>query len=200
MRQALHILWKDMRHHWPEIVLLALTTGFWARISVETLLPEDDWIAPAAAGLLGVMWLAMVARVLHGEPLVGDREFWQTRPYRWYWLLLAKVSFLALFLLGPVGIAEGWMLWKSKLAMEWIWVGLVARNMALLMFLVLMPLMALAAVTRNMVQYILALLGLGLAVVSAIGFGSWMRFRGLVGDGLLVNRTLPLVLVTGILT
>jgi len=194
MRQALHILWKDMRRHWPEILLVALTTGFWAWKSVETLLPEDDWISPGAAGLLGVLWLAMVARVTHGEPLVGDREFWQTRPYRWYWLLLAKFSFLALFLLGPLGIAEGWMLWDSKLPMEWIWVVLLARNMALLMCLVLMPLMTLAALTRNMVQYVLTLLGLGLVVgLSA----SLMQLTGLVGAGWLVDRALPLVLVVG---
>ena len=46
MRQALHILWKDMRHHWPEIVLVALTTGFWAWLEEHSWTqapPRDQW-------------------------------------------------------------------------------------------------------------------------------------------------------------
>jgi hypothetical protein len=33
--------------------------------------------------LLAISWVMLVMRAVHAEGLVGDRQFWLTRPYEW---------------------------------------------------------------------------------------------------------------------
>jgi len=90
MRQILHIFAKDSRRFWPEIaVSLAILVAFVRVYPVQWMGPElfgsaDDveryrrlqGIAGTLALLLPVSWLSLIARVVHGESLVGDRQFW----------------------------------------------------------------------------------------------------------------------------
>ena len=48
--------------------------------------------------LVPQMWLVLISRVVHDEGLVGDRQFWITRPYPWQILLTAKLAFIFAFI------------------------------------------------------------------------------------------------------
>ena len=200
MRQALHILWKDMRHHWPEIVLVALTTGFWAWLEEHSWTqapPRDQWLRPTVSGLMGLMWLVATARVVQGESLVGDRQFWQTRPYRWYSLFGAKVVFVTAFILGPLAVAEWWMLSMSGLPFEWAWIPQWIANLGQVLGFGLIPMMLLAAVTENLVQLVLSILGLGLLIAGAAWLGAMPWQDGPTGGGELPNLLAPVMMVIG---
>ena len=96
MKQILHILRKDARHHWPEILaaLILLTACFaeepreWAHRAPTT--PFFSFLAGALPVLLFVSWAFLIERLVHGESLVGERQFWITRPYEWRKLLAAQ--------------------------------------------------------------------------------------------------------------
>ena len=98
MNQIIHIFRKDMRRHWREIALsLAILAAFaWndSRRWEPRRFDENPWL-PFLSQWLGVMvligWFLLIVRVIHDEVLVGDRQFWVTRPYEWKKLLGAKV-------------------------------------------------------------------------------------------------------------
>ena len=100
MNQVWNIFRKDARHHWPEIAAsLALLVAF-AWLDIRSWSSFDDGIATGAAAafsfffvsqmlpglikpLLLLSWMFLIVRVVHEESLVGDRQFWVTRPYDW---------------------------------------------------------------------------------------------------------------------
>jgi hypothetical protein len=115
MKQILHIFAKDCRHFWPEILISVALVGALVWIYPSTWLSKSGLYAVAGgaflpsmleAGVLAVLltvlvpvsWWLLIARVIHAEALVGDRQFWVTRPYEWKKLLGAKALFLAVFL------------------------------------------------------------------------------------------------------
>ena len=102
MRQAFHILKKDIRYLRLDI---ALTPALLA-ISAAA-----HWRFGVDAGLLlllafYLMAVAMIVRLIHAEPIPGDRQFWITRPYHWASLVAAKASFLFLFLVLPISLVR----------------------------------------------------------------------------------------------
>jgi hypothetical protein len=103
MSQILHVFRKDVRHHWPEIVLsLALLIAFaFEQPRTWTGQPVENRFLSFLFGFLPVLlvlaWVFLIVRVVQDETLVGDRQFWITRPYQWPKLLLAKLLFISLF-------------------------------------------------------------------------------------------------------
>ena len=103
MSQILHIFRKDVRHHWPEILLsLALLIAFaFEQPRTWTGQPIENRFLSFLLGFLPALmvlsWGFLIVRVVQGETLVGDRQFWVTRPYEWPKLLLAKLLFVFLF-------------------------------------------------------------------------------------------------------
>lgn len=103
MKQIFHIFRKDVRHHWPEIVLsLALLVAYaveqprnWTGQPVENRLLS--FLLGLLPALMVLSWGFLIVRVVQGETLVGDRQFWLTRPYQWPKLLLAKLLFIVVF-------------------------------------------------------------------------------------------------------
>jgi hypothetical protein len=97
MKQILHIFAKDCRHFWPEILISVALVGALVRIYPSTWLANSGLYAVAGGGflpgmldagffaalltaLVPVSWWLLIARVIHAEALVGDRQFWVTRP------------------------------------------------------------------------------------------------------------------------
>jgi len=81
MRLALHIFRKDTRRFWWEItvtlgLLVALAYMDAHRIGFIPG-PMEGWLNM----LLPSAWAYLVGLVIHDEALVGDRQFWITRPY-----------------------------------------------------------------------------------------------------------------------
>ena len=116
MKQMLHIFRKDVRHLWREIAAsLALLVAFaWLDIRSWSQ-PYGEGMATGVSALLGaemlpglvnlllpLSWIFLIVRVIQGESLVGDRQFWVTRPYDWKQLLAAKTLFVLTFVNFPL--------------------------------------------------------------------------------------------------
>lgn len=115
MTQALHIFRKDLRHQWIDLAIyltLLILTGFlipttWpGHWSSNGMLP---WFSTLIQVVVPILWVVMIARLVHEEALVGSRQFWTTRPYRWTSLLGAKLLFV-LLCIGLPFFAMEWCL------------------------------------------------------------------------------------------
>jgi hypothetical protein len=113
MNQAQHIFLKDARRFWGESVLsLTITVAFVFLKPIEWIsryVPQDGSLIIVAAlvtVLVPVSWWISITRVVHEERLVGDTQFWITRPFAWTSLLAAKVAFVLAFLYVPLFFAQ----------------------------------------------------------------------------------------------
>jgi len=104
-----------------------------------------------------------VVRSIHDESLVGDRQFWVTRPYDWKKLAAAKILTALLFIHVPLFIAQVAILERSGFR-----AALHVRELLLVqlqIFWVLDVAAALvAAVTSNIVQILLWLVGVAVFI------------------------------------
>ena len=177
--QIFHIFRKDARHHWPEILisLLVLAAYTWhttrqAR-AYSFFTPGYLGAAPLAAALAAILplllvtsWFFLIFRVVQDESLIGDRQFWVTRPYRWPSLLAAKVLFLVAFVHFPLFVAQSFLLRQVGFPVIQNFGGLAAMHIPLALAL-LFPL-TIAVLTRSVTQALIATLA-GLILFLAYG-------------------------------
>jgi len=164
MKQMFHIFWKDVRLYWIEILAtLSVTALFvwlypisWGDSPTISVWP---WVPGATAVLLPVSWLVLITRVIHAESLVGERQFWITRPYLWPQLLGAKALFIAAFLFVPFLLAQCLLLREAGMHPLSYMAGLFF-NMLLATGIAVLPMACLAAITSNFGKTVLAVLGL----------------------------------------
>lgn len=173
--QPLHIFRKDLLHLWPEtlVVLLLFVAFAWSAPSRWT--GSENQIA-GLLPLLGILlkfflmpisWLVVISRVIQDEPLVGDRQFWTSRPYNWVSLLAAKILYLVVFLYLPFLLMQIYLLKHAGLYPTTAIPALV-HNLVLLTVIVVVPIAAISAVTSTFPRALLSLLG---AVVYVIVVG-----------------------------
>ena len=173
MPQTIHIFLKDARRNWSYIAvvltftaMLTVLTPKWVPVysrgtqNLNRLVDILDFLLPAA-------WWFTIAHLIHGEALVGDRQFWVTRPYSWKSLLAAKFLFCVAFLAMPHLVFD-WIVLSvdgfSPLAMI---PGLLWRQCSLFGVRML-PALVLATVTRNTRQFALVCFALALAFFGLI--------------------------------
>jgi hypothetical protein len=119
MTQSLHILRKDIRHLWLDLSMYAALLIAAAIAIPKSWDPANLSNSPLRIlitllnFLIPIIWLLLVARVVHGESLVGDTQFWITRPYAWTSLLGAKLLFLVLCLILPFAIMQWTMVLQA---------------------------------------------------------------------------------------
>ena len=208
MNQVWNIFRKDVRHHWPEIAAsLALLVAF-AWFDIRSWSHFDSWAAGATGlaaffasemlpsliePLLLLSWVFLIVRVIQEESLVGDRQFWVTRPYEWKPLLAAKVLFVLAFINFPLLCIDSILLALAGFPPTHYVVGLLW--MQLLWILVLfVSIAALASVTRNIPQMLLAVLLVMLYLIGTSALSSMIRKSSFSGSfelswGLLVIGT-----------
>jgi hypothetical protein len=176
MKQTLHIFAKDTRRFLPEILIsLAITAVFACLYPYQWPGGNDPhsymWMGLLSllASLVPVSWWILIARVIHAERLVGDTQFWITRPYEWKNLLAAKLLFLAAFLYLPFFLAQSLLLAEAGFHPQSYLAGLFFNLLFATAFVVL-PLSALAAVTSTFARMTLTLLGilLGFVLIVAV--------------------------------
>ncbi len=160
MRLVLHILRKDLRRHRWEILLYLLTCVSW---TWQTANPSG-WLWQQTRNIIpGIffgLWFLLTIRVVQGESLVGDSEFWQTRPYRWHQLLAAKACFLLICLNIPLFVAETVLLAHAGFPFSLRYLpGLLFLQLCFIYFLTF-PATVLATLTDSLVQWILTVVGL----------------------------------------
>jgi hypothetical protein len=166
MNQTQHIFAKDARRFWAEILLsLAITVAFVFLGPIEWISkyePQDQSLMIVAAlvtGLVMVSWWIAITRVVHEERLVGDTQFWITRPYAWTSLLAAKVAFVLAFLYVPLFLAQLALLAEAGFAPLACLPGLL-YNLLLISSVFALPLAAIASVTSSFARMTLTLLGI----------------------------------------
>lgn len=170
MRQTIHILRKDVRRLWaPLLIALAVQSLF---VFFE-MGPQHGPVGFAAGTLsaealvdllLPVAWWYLVVRLVHGEALPGDRQFWVTRPYRWNNLLAAKAAFILLFINLPVLIADCLILTAQGFSVGAHWHGILWKQIPFTV-VALLPALGLASLTRNLGQVVVAVLLIVLRIV-----------------------------------
>jgi hypothetical protein len=165
MKQILHIFAKDARRFWPEILVsLGITAAFvviepqqWLR-DLNPNFEMHNMLVGLLCALVPISWWILIARVIHAERLVGDTQYWLTRPCTWQNLLAAKVLFLLSFLVLPFTLAQFILLAEAGFHPLPLIPGPL-HNLLLITVFVLLPLAALAVVTSNLVRMTLTMLG-----------------------------------------
>jgi hypothetical protein len=183
MKQVLHIFAKDVRHLWGEIFLsVAITAAFawiypnqWLAAAmiwtgrhsapyVSSYAPYSvEIMAKVLTGLVPVSWWLLISNLIHDERLIGDRQFWLTRPYEWKNLLAAKMLFLLGFLYLPLLIAQSYLLAVAGFSPLAFVPGLLF-NLVLISCGFVLPLVVLATVTSNFARMTLVVLGVILLI------------------------------------
>jgi len=178
MNQALHIFKKDVRHFWPEILLSLLVLSIYVCVQpflwtghIDFRAQEMRDVSAILAMLIPVSWWVLSARSILDERLVGDTQFWITRPYAWMSLLAAKAMFVAAFLAVPFFIAESTLLAMAGFAPHSFLPGLLF-DLGLMLVTVVLPLTAIATVTSSFAKMTLTLLGILLALAFAAAVSS----------------------------
>jgi hypothetical protein len=172
MPQAFHIFGKDVRRSWPEIVVVFATLG--AYVYEQPL----QWFAQPTFGMLELLatylsllvpltWLFLITRVVQAESLVGDRQFWVTRPYRWPQLLAAKLLFIFVFLNAPYFIADLVLLRLAGFP-AWHYIGGLLWMQLLMSAFFFLASLALATVTATIAQMAFSIVAV---VLYMIGLG-----------------------------
>jgi len=197
MSQILHIFRKDVRHFWIEILasLVLLVAYTWKTIHGWSAQPEFpglsdilwQWVTP----LLPISWCFLVIRAVHDESLVGDRQFWVTRPYEWPKLLAAKALLAVTFINVPLFIADIVLLHEAGFAAMHYLFGLLGMQLSMATFLIL-PTIVAAAVTSTVVQVLLSVVAILLYVIGASSIESIVPNAG-VGPGSAILGTFGLI-------
>jgi hypothetical protein len=187
MKQILHILAKDARHLWAEILLsVAVTAAFacacpanWRATEGMHYFSSGFTASTGEVQLFGgileflvfVSWWLLISDLIHDERLVGDRQFWLTRPYEWRKLLAAKLLFLLVFVYLPLFIAQCALLAVAGFSPFSHIAGLLF-NLLLISGAIVLPLVAIATLTPNFARMTLALLGVLLSIAALLALAS----------------------------
>lgn len=158
--QAIHIFCKDTRRCWWQICVLL------AMMEMLVILTPDGGSSGVAtsprSGLemalsilhsaLPAGWWFVIAYMLQAERLVGDRQFWVTRPYSWRSLFGAKLLFCAAWLVLPFFVSDCVILVRCGFPLRPLLGGLLARE-ALLSVWMIVPALLLAGLTRGVREF-----------------------------------------------
>jgi hypothetical protein len=106
--------------------------------------------------LLPLVWWFLSALVIHDESLVGDRQFWVTRPYSWRSLLAAKALFLLAFVLAPLLVSDAIVLAADGFSPRTLLPHLLWFEF--LKLVILIPAALLASITDGVRQFLLGCL------------------------------------------
>ena len=153
MKQAIHIFKKDLRYLWREIfivLLLAFMFSYSAKLSRIELNGPVGFVF-----LLASCW--MIARLIQAEMLVGDNQFWITRPYSWSSLFGARIAFIFTFVQIPILLMQLAILIGASFP---LWSNVPGLLWTQLLFWICMsfPLAALASATSGLVPLVLTIL------------------------------------------
>jgi hypothetical protein len=203
MSQILNIFRKDTRRFWPEILLsVVITFAFAAAYPNQWKAfhdPNDQQrmqtIVVALGFLMVIGWWLLIARAVHAETLVGDRQFWITRPYEWQKLLVAKALFAVVWIGVPYLLAQSLILAEAGYSPLPYAPGLLL-NLLLMSTVFLVPLFSVATVTANFARLTLTLLACLAIFIGYMFLTNGVR-GGYTSANPYTNRLLYLLLFCG---
>jgi hypothetical protein len=164
MTQTFHIFRKDVMHQWRDLVMYAVLLVAFAVVIPQSWMgaanpnPMLAILAVLLKVWIPIMWLVIIARLVHDECLVGDQQFWVTRPYSRASLLGAKLLFVAVCVVVPF-MAMQWALLLQAGLNPVLAMGGQLKTLAYFVLIVLLPFLVVAAVTRTLASTFMTLLG-----------------------------------------
>jgi hypothetical protein len=187
MNQILQIFKKDAGHHWPEILISLALLGLSTR---QELNPWEHGSAlyslrPTFSVLAGryvtpvtiIFWVFLIIRVVQEESLVGDRQWWVTKPYEWWKLLAAKLLFIFIFISVPLFHVQLLLLHQFGFPILPSLATLVLSQLAFY-FVLFLPAVFLASLTKSFGQLLLTV---GCILAAAAGI-AWLASKTSSGD------------------
>jgi hypothetical protein len=154
MMQVRLIFWKDVRCLWRELSLYAVLLVVFAVTAPHTWpdrAPSDALVLfnKVLQWLIALSWLVLIALVVHADSVVGEEQFWLTRPYRWEAMLGAKLLFVAACVILPFVVMQWTVLLSAGLNPFAAKAGMTE---SLLKFLLInwLPFMVIASVTDGL--------------------------------------------------
>lgn len=196
MNQVKQIYLKDLRHHWPYAVASIVLLADFARNDVRSWwqptgamdygigaasgLFSSGFLAGVATSLIPITWALLIVLAVQTDSLVGDRQFWVTRPYEWKSVLVAKMLFVLTVINTPLLIVDIFLLAKAGFAPTHYIVGLLWMQGLMTLVLVL-PCLTLATLTRTVPQMLLAVAAVVLFFIGLIWLSSEIPNSGVYG-------------------
>jgi hypothetical protein len=164
MRLILHIFLKDLRRQRLEILGYCVSVVVWAWREIHP--AAFEWLRERELlpMLMFGLWFLITIRAVQGESLVGDKEWWPTRPFRWGQLLAAKTLLLATVLNGPLLVAQLYLLIHAEIPLTWALVPGLLILQGMFFLLLTFPAAVLASITASVVQWAMSIVGIFLAV------------------------------------
>jgi hypothetical protein len=102
--------------------------------------------------------------VVHAETLVGDRQFWITRPYEWKKLLAAKVLFVVVWFGVPYLLVQMYLLAQAGFH-PLAWLPGILSTVVMVGIVFVLTVWSVAAVTSTFARLVLTVLGCFLVFV-----------------------------------
>jgi len=190
-----HIFRKDVRRLWPAVLISLVLLGELSHL--DSL--RQDWLATAAEGWLNLIlpltWACLIALLVQQEPLVGDRHFWITWPYRWRTLLASKALFVLAFVHLPALVADAAILAFHGFPPAQ-YVSRLLGQQVLLAATVTIPALGLATLFENIATFLLAALVLAGAAVYLVQTNQPLRTPWLPADEIRIAVAAGLLAVT----
>jgi len=196
MLQILQIFHKDGRRHWLEILASLVLLGAYAHHVMHPWLREPSamyigrffWMNELITPALVMFWFFVILRIVQGETLVGDRQWWVTKPYVWWKLFLSKCLFVFAAISLPLFFVQLYLLFINGFPVFPNLLGVLRMQAALVLTLFLSAFL-LGALTRNLAQAILTIVALFVAFFTGVrlfadGFSLSLSGPGLVPDSI----------------
>jgi hypothetical protein len=146
-------------------------------------------LAPLACWVLAVT-------LIHEERLIGDEQYWLTRPFTWKDLVAAKALFLVVFVNAPLFVCQFAAVAAAGLS-PWEWLPALLWRQVFFSVFFIMPAVALGAVTRNLGQVVLTGIVLGAIVITTGQALSGSHFPDWGGFDWIRNCGAALVMAAG---
>jgi len=172
MDRVLPLVKKDLKHLWPQIVF------FWGMMATAVFFPVGGSSAGMTVGfevrsVWSVLWLivvlspiacwSLVIAIVHEDRVIGDRQYWLTRPFTWRDLVAAKLLLIVCAINFPLLLLQAADLTRSGLSLLTDFPDLLWRQLFFTALMIFPP-AALGTVTRNLAQVVAVVMG-GLALL-----------------------------------
>jgi hypothetical protein len=180
--EASHIAWKDLRQHdaWFGVYLvvvllraLLIGSGIDAAVRDRSVLESMGLAYQMLSGLHLALIVTLAVQIVHGDRLVGTTAFWLTRAVARRSLLASKLALAFVFVVAVPVLLDVLVIVRHGLS--WIDALGAAAEGALLRAGVLLPLMALAAVTADLAVFVVSGIAAVFSTVAVVAALEWLR-------------------------
>jgi hypothetical protein len=151
VNRILHIFRKDAIRLWPQasVFLALLATNAWADRKFPNAVHDGPFPLLLLAVLLPIACSVLLIALIHQERLVGDRQYWLSRPIPRRELVGAKILFIVVFVNLPLLLSQGAVVVAAGLPLFSNWSNFLSMQLFFTAADIL-PVAALAAVSKNM--------------------------------------------------